>query len=108
MPPSNIKINKNTKRILIKKRNKTKKKSSIKPKSSDDKSKKSSTKLNETKKIIIKIKVKRTKKIQNKDLNTSPQDMIERRKKRMVNSVENVNVVGPPIQEPNKKLFNEM
>ena len=108
MPPSNIKINKNTKRILIKKRNKTKKKSSLKPKSSDDKSNKSSTKLNETKRQIIKIKVKRTKKIQNKDLNINLHDIIEMPKKTMVNSVENVNVVGPPTQEPNKKRLNEM
>jgi len=108
MPPSNIKINKNTKRILIKKRNKTKKKSSVKPKSSDDKSNKSSTKLNETKRQIIKIKVKRTKKIQNKDLNINLHDIIEMPKKTMVNSVENVNVVGPPTQEPNKKRLNEM
>ena len=111
MPPSNIKINKKTKRILIKKRNKTKKKSSVKPKSSDDKSKKSSTKLNETKRQIIKIKVKRTKKIQNKDLNSNLQDIIEMPKKTKISSsviIGSVNIVGQSTQESNKKRLNEM
>jgi len=99
MPSSNIQIKKKTKRVLIKKRNKTKKKSSIKPKGSDEISKKSSTKLNETKRQIIKIKVKRTKKNQNKDLKSKLQDIIEMPKKTMVSSsviVESVNVVGQP------------
>lgn len=111
MPSSNIQIKKKTKRVLIKKRNKTKKKSSIKPKGIDEISKKSSTKLNETKSQIIKIKVNRTKKIQNKDLNIKLEDIIEMPKKTIVSSiaiVESVNVVGQPTQETNKKRLNEM
>ena len=83
MPSSNVKIKKKTKRVLIKKRNKTKKNLSIKPKGSDEILKKSSTKLNETKRQIIKIKVKRTKKIQDKDLNIKLED-IEMPKKTIV------------------------
>ena len=120
MPPSNIKIKKNTKRVLIKKRNKTKKKSETKTKkvsepkakSIDVEKKDSSTKLNETKRKIVKIKVKRTIKKQNKDLNTIPQDIVEmpKNKNAITNMViEPVNVVHDTVpNEPNKKRLNEM
>lgn len=110
MPASNIQIQKKTKRILIKKRNKTKKVSIIKPKSSDDKSNKSSTKPKETKKQIIKIKVKRTKKIQNKDLNIIIQD-IEMPKKTKGNSniiVESVVVNNIANDEQKQERMNDM
>jgi DNA ligase (NAD+) len=92
MPLSNVKIKKNTKRVLITKRNNTKKKPNSKPKSSSNKLKKSSTKSNETKMIrsqdLIempkksnetkkqKIKIKRTKKIKSQDLIEIPNKSI--------------------------------
>ena len=125
MPSSNIKINKNTKRILIKKRNNTKKKSSLKLKNSIDKPNKSSTKsnpllkedldlsnvINETKRQTIKIKVKRTKKkIHNKDLDNISYGIIEMPKKMSLISQTNIDnvVIDRVEQESNGKRLNEL
>jgi DNA ligase (NAD+) len=112
MPLSNVRIGKNTKRVLIQKRNRTKKKLIVKPKSSDDKLKKSSTKLNETKRQTIKIKVKQTKKTNNKDINNKLEDIIEMPKKTKTKTssnviIENVIIAQPLKHEKNMKRLNE-
>jgi len=110
MSPTNIQIKKKTNRILIHKRNKSKKKLNVKPKSSDDKLKKGFTKLNETQRQVIKIKVKRTKKVHNKDLNIKSLDIIEMPKNEKANSnvtVESVVIPKESQQENNIKRLNE-
>ena len=104
MPLSKIKINKNTKRVLIQKKNKTKKTRITEPKSSDEKLPKSSTKPNETKRQTIKIKVKGTKKNHNKDINSKFDDILEMPKKTIVISNVTVDSVLP---ENNTKRLNE-
>lgn len=105
MPESNIKIKKNTKRVVIK-RNKTKKKKNGKAKPETEKIiEKKATKSNESLHKIVKIKIRKTKKNEeNKDLKTKPQDIKEEMPKK---SISNIIVKPVEIKEETKPKNDE-